>query len=55
MLWDYLKGMVLRRCWGAEAQRVLQVGWGVRGCGDVEKLVGVGECLFPGGAVWVSW
>ena len=27
-----LKGMALRRCWGAEAQRVLQVGWG---SGDV--------------------
>ena len=50
-----LEGMVLRICWGAEAQRVLQVGWGVRGCGDVEWLVGIGEGLFLGGAVGVSW
>ena len=34
---------------------MLEVSRGVWGCGDVKKVVGVGKCLLPGGAVWVGW
>ena len=50
-----LEGGLLGRVGCAKAQRVLEVSRWVWGRGDVEKVVGVGKCLLPGGAIWVGW